>query len=114
MYQTLRQPVLDPGPIYNKPDLLRPFDPRFSTAITVWKWAIPVMWIVGIAASFLWHWWAFIPALLVAHMIYLGNQKSAGQFGAQVFKKHDNAAAEFQAKGILWFVDSGRVVGRRS
>ncbi len=106
--------VLDPGPIYNNPDILRPFNPSHALAIKVWKWAVVALWLVGIAASFLWHWWAFIPALLLAHMLYLANQKSAGQLGAQVFREHAIAAAEFQNKGILWFAASTAVLQRRA
>jgi hypothetical protein len=108
-----RSLCLDPAPFDKKPDLLRPFNPGYTFALKLWRWVSALLLLGGIIASFVWHWWAFIPGFLLSFMVHQMNSKSAGQFAAQAFKQHDDAAREFEKIGALFVVPTERIVGRR-
>jgi hypothetical protein len=106
--------VLDSTMFGNNPELLWPFNPGYTFAIKFWKWINAIIAVAGIIASFFWHWWAFIAGWAVSYILYLGLNKSVGQFAVRIFETSDLGAAEFKDLGALWFVDSARIVGRRS
>jgi hypothetical protein len=104
---------LDPAPFDRKPELLRAYNPGYVFALKFWRWISALVVVAGIAGSFLWHWWVFIPGLLLSTFIHQMNSKSAGQFAAEAFRQHESAAREFQTFGALFMVPGARVLGRR-
>jgi len=104
-----RLTVLHIDPLYDNPELLRRFNPGYTAAVKFWNIAAGLLVLGSIALSFFWHWWAFIPGIVVAAVVLRSNRRSVGDFASETLK-HDPAAYHFFAgAGLIWTVSEERI-----
>lgn len=102
--------VVDIGPFYQNPKLFKPLNPGYTFAILFWKWIAGLLLITSIAASFFWHWWAFLVGGAVGYVIERLNRGSTGDFITQALRENEKAGDYFMSLKLVWLADKARVV----
>ena len=103
--------VININALHRNPALLGHFNPGYVFALRFWGFAAVAVLLVSVILSFAWHWWAFIPGLIVAKWIDSANLKSAGDFALEAIREHGmDAVNYFQSYNLIWSTDLEKIV----
>ncbi|MBB3938098.1 hypothetical protein [Aureimonas phyllosphaerae] len=83
---------------------------RYFVGNATWNLVALVALVVGAAASFLWQWWAFVPALVVAGWAGFRGKSSGGGAATRILADHPWALERFIRDGLVWETPANKVV----
>ena len=66
--------------------------------------------IIGIAASFVWRWWSFIPGFVVSGWAGFQGKISGATAGERILADHPSAREKFAERGLIWTASVKSVV----
>jgi hypothetical protein len=69
-----------------------------------------VVFIAGIVGSFMWHWWAFLPATALTLLLHRANLKSLTDFNLERLPKDASTIERLTHKGLVWTAPARSVV----
>lgn len=104
---TLR--VLSIDGLQNSVSVKKQFTRYFSSNAN-WNLVCLTSLVVGVGTSFLWHWWAFIPALVVAGWSGAKSKSSGGDAGLRILADHPSALDGFLRDGLVWEAPANKVL----
>lgn len=103
--------VLNVDALKNNPtELLKPFGSRYTGALNIWDWIALIVAFVSIVLSFIWHWWTFIPGLLLGGVLGKANQQSAADFAIEILARDKTAFDFWNGKGLVWTASAKSLV----
>jgi hypothetical protein len=97
--------VLNVDALSKNPKLMLPFASGYALAATFWTYAGLLVVVAGVALSFLWHWWAFMPGFLLAMLVLKTTKQNTAEV-AQMLVQNDVARAHFAQLGLIWETSS--------
>jgi hypothetical protein len=103
--------VLNVDALNNNPtELLKPFGSGYAGACHIWAWIALIVSVASIVLSFIWHWWSFIPGLLLGGILGKANQQSAADFAVEILARDKTALDFWNGKGLVWTMQAKNLV----
>jgi hypothetical protein len=105
--------VLNIDALGKDPKLMYPYGSGYSWATAVWNYIGVLVFLGGIALSFFWHWWAFIPGVGAAVVILKATRQGTADFAAKILAENKMARDHFTERGLIWHAPVQSVVPER-
>jgi hypothetical protein len=102
--------VLSVDGLNKDPSAMRSLSGAQRGAVALWSIVSTVVFIAGIVGSFIWHWWAFLPATALAVVLHWANAKSLTDFNLEFLPRDAITIERLTQRGLVWTAPSRSVV----
>jgi hypothetical protein len=103
--------VLNVDALSRNPALLRSYGQSYMWATAFWNWIAAALMLGGVASSFFWRWWAFLPGLILGALVVQATRKSVADFAVEILRRDKRAYDDFNRRGLIWDAPAESLVG---